>query len=203
MSNGQPGSGKNLRKYKVALYVCILLLICFSIAEARDNVVLIQTGVQDAALWGGLKRFLTTQGYGVSSYEAASTLEQQIQNANKINKERNAVLLSLELVVSSSEAVFIAVPQANKGKGKILEIDEVQGIHSTNSEALAGIMAEQFGSRARKVPLFASTGIDMPAAFLRIDCPKDKTREVYQKLADGLRKYFDRSEKNENERKSE
>ncbi len=171
------------------------MLVCFSVAEARDNVILIQTGTQDAALWNGLKRFLTVQGYGISSYEAAATIEQQIQNANRINKEKNAVLLLLELVVSSTEGVFIAVPQANKGKGKILEIDEVQSVQTTSSEALAGIMTEQFGSRVRKVPLFSSIGIDMPAVFLRIDCPREKTREVYQKLADGLRKYFDRSDK--------
>ena len=74
-----------------------MLLPCFSV-HGRENIVFYQVGERDPALWNGLKKYFVNKGYGVSIYEGANTLEKQIQNANKINKEKAALLLAVELI---------------------------------------------------------------------------------------------------------
>jgi len=188
---------------RVLLLVCIFLLMPFFSLYARDNVVFYQMGDRDPALWDGLKKYFTDKGYGVIVYKAANNIEQQIQNANKINREKATVFLAVELVPSEKEGIFVAMPQTQKGKGNILEIDEVPGAHGVDSEELAISIALPFNVKIKRLPLFVFLGIDMPGVFLKIDCPKDKTREMFNKMNEGLQKYFNRGEKDETERKSE
>ena len=182
---------------------CLFLLVPLFSVFARDNIVFYQTGEQDPALWNGLKKYFTNKGYGALVYGGATGIEQQIQIANKINREKASVFLALELVPSEKESLFVAVSQATRGKGKILEIDELPAAHGSDSEELALSIAAPFGVKVKRFPVFAFLGIDMPTVFLRVDCPKDRTGETFNKLNEGLQKYFNRGAKDEDERKSQ
>jgi hypothetical protein len=159
-------------------------------------------GERDQALWNGLKRYFVNKGYGISIYEGADTIEKQIQNANKINKEKAVLFLAIELVSSETQDIFIAVQNAKKGQGNLLEIDEVPAAYDADSEELARAIAAPFGKKIKRLPLFVFLGIDMPGTFLRIDCPKDKTGDIFNRLNEGIQKYLKRGVKNESERKS-
>jgi hypothetical protein len=187
---------------RVSLLICIFLLIPFFSLHARDNIVFCQTGDRDPALWSGLKKYFTGKGYGVSMYESSDTIEKQILNANKISKEKADIFLVVELVPSDKEGIFVAISKTKKGKGSILEIDEVPAVHSTDSEELALSIAAPFSAKIKRLPLFVFLGIDMPGVFLKIDCPKDKSGDVFNKLNEGLQKYLNRGIKDENERKN-
>jgi hypothetical protein len=187
---------------RISILVCIFLLIPFFSLEARDNIVFYQMGDRDPALWSVLKKYFTGKGYGVSIYEGADSIEKQIQNVNKISKEKAIVFLAVELVPSEKEGIFIAISKTNKGKGSILEIDEVPAVHGTDSEDLALSIATSFGAKIKRLPLFVFLGIDMPGAFLKIGCPKDRTGEILNRLNEGLQKYLNRGVKDENERKN-
>jgi len=187
---------------RTSILVCIFLLMPFLSLHARDNIVFYQMGDRNPALWSGLKTYFAGKGYGVLIYESANSIEQQIQNANKISKEKAVIFLAIELVPSEKEGIFVAISKTKKGKGAILEIDEVPAAHSANSEELALSIAAPFGTKIKRLPLFVFLGIDMPGAFLKIDCPKDKTGEIFNKLNEGLQKYLNRSVKDENERKN-
>ena len=187
---------------RISILVCILLLIPFFSLQARDNLVFYQMGDQEPALWSVLKKYFTGKGYGVSIYEGADSIEKQIQNANKISKEKAVVFLAVELVQSEKEGIFIAISNTKKGKGSILEIDEVPAVHGTDSEDLALFIAAPFGAKIKRLPLFAFLGIDMPGTFLKINCPRDRTGEILNRLNEGLQKYLNRGVKNENERKN-
>ena len=171
--------------------------------QARDNIVFYEMGGRNPALWSGLRTYFTGKGYGVSIYESADSIEKQIQNANKISKEKAAIFLAVELVPSEKEGIFVAISKTKKGKGSILEIDEVPAAHGTDSEELALAIAAPFGVKIKRLPLFAFLGIDMPGAFLKIDCPKEKTGEIFNKLNEGLQKYLNRGAKDEDERKNQ
>jgi hypothetical protein len=187
---------------RAVLLVCIFVLVPFFSLHARDNIVFCQMGDRNPALWSGLKSYFTGKGYGVSIYEGADSIEKQIQNANKISKEKAAIFLAIELVPSEKEGIFVAISKTKKGKGSILEIDEVPAAHGTDSEELALSIAAPFGAKIKRLPLFVFLGIDMPGAFLTIDCPKDRTGEIFNKLNEGLQKYLNRSVKDESERKN-
>ena len=187
---------------RILLLLCVSLLIPFFSAHGRDNIVFYQVGERDPALWNTLKRHFVSKGYGVSIYESADTIEKQIQNANRINKEKATLFLAIELIPSETEDIFIAVSNAKKGQGNLLEIDEVPAVHDADSEELARAFAAPFGKKIKRLPLFVFLGIDMPGAFLRIDCPKDKTGDIFNRLNEGLQKYLKRGVKNESERKS-
>jgi hypothetical protein len=187
---------------RISILVCIFLLIPLFSLQARDNIVFYQMGDRDPALWSALKKYFAGKGYGVSIYEDADSIEKQIQNVNKISKEKAVVFLAVELVPSEKEGIFVAISKTKKGKGSILEIDEVPAVHSTDSEDLALSIAAPFGVKIKRLPLFVFLGIDMPGAFLKIDCPKDKTGEIFNRLNEGLQKYLNRGVKDENERKN-
>jgi hypothetical protein len=178
------------------------MLMPFFSLQARDNIVFYQMGDRNPALWSGLKTYFTGKGYGVLIYESAKSIEQQIQNANKIGKEKAVIFLAVELIPSEKEGVFVAISKTKKGTGNILEIDEVPAARGADSEELALSLAAPFGSKIKRLPLFVFLGIDMPGAFLKIDCPKDKTGEIFNKLNEGLQKYLNRGVKDETERKN-
>jgi len=196
-----PEGGK-LSTLRGSILVCIFLLMPFFSLQARDNLVFCQMGDRDPALWSVLKKYFTGKSYGVSIYEGADSIEKQIQNVNKISKEKAVVFLALDLIPSEKEGIFVAMSKTKEGKGSILEIDEVPAAHRTDSEDLALSVAAPFGAKIKRLPLFVFLGIDMPGVFLKIDCPKDKTGGVFNRLNEGLQKYLNRGVKDENERKN-
>jgi hypothetical protein len=94
------------------------------------------------------------------------------------------------------------LPYRTQRKGNLLEIDEVPAAYDADSEELARAIAAPFGKKIKRLPLFVFLGIDMPGTFLRIDCPKDKTGDIFNRLNEGIQKYLKRGVKNESERKS-
>lgn len=188
---------------KILLLLCIFILLPFFSAHGRDNIVFYQVGERDPALWKGLKRHFANKGYGVSIYEGANTLEKQIQNANKINKEKATLLLAIELLPSEKEDIFVAISNAKKGKGSLLEIDEVPATRGTDSEDLATFIATAFTKKVKRLPFFVFLGVDLPQVFLKISCPTDQTGVVFDKLSSGIQNYIKRGATNENDRKDE
>jgi hypothetical protein len=143
------------------------------------------------------------KGYGVSIYEGTNTLEKQIQNANKINKEKASLLLALELIPSEKEDIFVAISNAKRGKGALLEIDEVPATHGTDSEDLATFIAAPFTKKVKRMPLFVFLGIDLPQVFLSINCPADQSGAVFDKLNNSIQNYLKRGATNEKDGKGE
>jgi len=187
----------------VSCCIFLVLVLCASVLFAADNIVLVHAGTRDAALWNGFKKYLTNKGYVISSYEAADTMEKQVETANRINREKAKFMLVLELVPSDAADAFVAVSDAKKGKGMILEVDEVPGSQIGRSEELATSIAAQFQKKVKAIALFALLGIDMPGVFLRLDVPKDRPVEAFNKLHDGILNYMKRGIKDERERKGE
>lgn len=187
----------------IFLFIGIFLLVPFFSAQGGDNIVFYQAGERNPVLWNALKKHFLSKGYGVSIYEGANTLEKQIQNANKINKEKAALMMAVELIPSDKEDIFIAISNAKKGKGVIFEIDEVPAIHGRDSEDLATFIAAPFMKKVKRLPLFVFIGIDLPQVFLRINCLADQPGTVFDKLNSGIQNYLKRGATNENNRKSE
>lgn len=187
----------------ILLLLSIFLLLPFFSVHGRENIILYQVGERDPALWSILKKHFVNKGYGVSIYEGSSTLEKQIQNANKINKEKAALLLALELIPAEKEDIFVAISNAKKGKGTILEIDEVPAARGTDSEDLAAFIAAPFTKKVKRLPLFVFLGIDLPQVFLRINCPINQPGAIFDKLNNGIQNYLKRGVTNENDRKGE
>jgi hypothetical protein len=189
-------------KQILLLLSIFMLLPCFSV-HGRENIVFYQVGERDPALWNGLKKYFVNKGYGISIYEGTNTLEKQIQNANKINKEKAALLLAVELIPSEKEDIFVAISNAKKGRGAILEIDEVPATHGTDSEDLATFIAAPFTKKVKRLPLFVFLGTDLPQVFLRINCLADQPGAAFDKLNNGIQNYLKRGATNEKDGKGE
>ena len=187
----------------VVFLVAAIIASCAAPLFAAERIILVQAGTGNAALWNGFKKYLAGKGYTVSAYEAATTMEKQVETANRINRERAGFMLVLEMLPSEKIDVLVAVSDAKKGKGMILNIEEVPGLHIDSSKELATSIADQFQEKLRVLPLFTFLGIDMPGVFLRLGIPKDKTAEAFGKVNAGMAKYLKRGIKDERERKSE
>jgi hypothetical protein len=188
---------------QILLLLSIFMLLPGFSVHGRENIVFYQVGERDPALWNGLKKYFVNKGYGVSIYEGTNTLEKQIQNANKINKEKAALLLAVEMIPSEKEDIFVAISNAKKGKGAILEIDEVPATHGTDSEDLATFIAAPFTKKVKRLPLFVFLGIDLPQVFLRINCLADQPGAAFDKLNNGIQNYLKRGATNEKDGKGE
>lgn len=196
-SIGRPGA-------KAVFSLAILIIVLgASPLFCADQIVLVQTGNKDAALWTGFKKYLAGKGYAVSIHEAADTMEKQVETANRINKEKGRFMLVMEMLPSPGGTdVFVAVSNAKKGRGRILEIEEITGSHIAQSEELAALIASRFQKKVKAIPLFALLGIDMPGVFLRLSVQKDRALEAFDMLHDGMANYLKRGIKDERERKS-
>ncbi len=190
-----------MKKTLIIAFLLIVLPGCW--VQARESIVLYRTGMCDPAMANGLRKYLLARGFGVSVYEGADTIEKQIQNANKINKEKAALLLVVELIPSDNRTAMFAISDAKKPKGLIVQIDEVPGVHISRSEELAAALAEPYGKKVKRLPLFALLGIDMPGLFIGLDWPRDKMGEAFDKLYEGIQNYLKRGVQNEIERQSE
>lgn len=106
---------------RISLLVCIFLLIPFFSLHARDNIIFYQMGDRNPALWSILKTYFTGKGYGVSIYEGADSIEKQIQNANKIGKEKAAIFLAVELVPSEKRASLLPYQRRREERAVFLK----------------------------------------------------------------------------------
>lgn len=187
----------------VVFLVAAIIVSCAAPVSAADRIILVRAGATDTALWNGFNKYLAGKGYAVSAYEAANTMEKQVETANRINREKAGFMLVLEMLPSEKTDAFVAISDSKKGKGMILNIEEVPALHIDSSRELATSIADQFQEKSKALPLFMLLGIDMPGVFMRLDIPKDKTTEVFDKINTGMAKYLKRGTRNERERKSE
>jgi len=188
---------------RVFLLLFLLLAICAQPLCAAEHIILSRAGAGDDPMWNGFKRYLTNKGFVLSVYDCPESMEKQVEMANRMNKEKALFVLVVELVPSERAGAFIAISDAKKGKGLILNADEVPGSHIVRSQELGSFIAAQFQKKVKPIPLFMLFGIDMPGAFVRLEVPKDKPADAFDKLHDGMQNCMKRGSKDERELKSE
>jgi hypothetical protein len=178
-----------------------MVLLCFflslSFSHAGEQIPLYCVGEKDQASWNMLKKYFDSKGYNVSIYEKTDNLERHLENANKINKIKASLMLVMDFRIGDKNDVFVAVTNAKKEKGRIFTIEGIPGQHVDLSAEFAGCFATAFRKTVKELPLFPLLGVDMPAAFLRIECTKEKADEALNVLNDCLQKYFQRGKKDE------
>jgi len=128
----------------------------------------------------------------MSVYDSPESMEKQVETANKVNRERALFMLVVELVPADSTDAFIAVSSAKKGKGLMLNVDEIPGSHAVRSGELASSIAAAFQKKVKSVPLFMFLGIDMPGVFVRLDVQKSKPADAFDRLYEGVVNYMKR-----------
>ncbi|HOD75020.1 MAG TPA: hypothetical protein PKJ17_03270 [Syntrophorhabdaceae bacterium] len=188
-----------------ALLLCLaglLLPAAVQPLRAAEHIVLSRAGAADDAMWNSLRKYLAGKGFTMSVYDSPASMEKQVEIANKANKERATFMLAVELVPSDSTDAFVAVSNAKKGKGLILNVDEVPGSHASRSGEMASSIAAAFQRKVKAIPLFMFLGIDMPGAFVRLEVQKARPADAFDKLHEGLLNYMKRG-KDERERQGE
>ncbi len=180
-------------KYFLLIVICIL---SFSYSYADEHFVIYRMGEKDQAAWNMFRKYFSAKGYDMSYYDGADSIDKHIENANKINRSNGTVFLAIDLVFGGTNNILVAATNARRGKGNIPDIDEVPAIHINNSMELATMIAAPFNKKIKKMPLFMVLGIDMPGIFLRLESPRDKAGEIFDRLHEGLQKYVKRG-KNE------
>jgi hypothetical protein len=169
---------------------------------AAEHIILSRAGTGDDAMWNSFRKYLAGKGFTMSVYNTPDSMEKQVETANRVNKEKAIFMLSVELVPSDGTDAFIAVSNAKKGKGLILNVDEVPGSHASRSGELASSIAAAFQRKVKAIPLFMFLGIDMPGALVRLEVEKTRPGDAFDKLHEGLLNYMKRG-KDERERQGE
>ncbi|MDD3845513.1 MAG: hypothetical protein PHC90_04045 [Syntrophorhabdaceae bacterium] len=178
------------------------LLTCAPSLCGAEHIVLSRAGVHDDAMWNVFKKYLADKGLTMTVYNSPGSMEKQVETANKVNRERALFMLAVELVPSDHTDAFVAVSNAKKGEGLILNADEVPGSHAARSGSLASSIAAPFGKKVKPIPLFMFLGIDMPGVFVRLEVQKNKPGDAFDKLYEGMLNYMKRG-KDEREFKGE
>ena len=174
------------------LFIVLICLFSFSYSYADEQFVIYRMGERDQTAWNMFRKYFSAKGYNMSYYDGADNLEKHIENVNKINRSNGTVFLAIDLVMGGGSSIFVAATNAKRGKGVIPNIDEVPAIHINNSMELATMIAAPFNKKIKRIPLFMLLGVDMPGIFLRLESPKDKMGEMFDRLHEGLQKYVKR-----------
>ena len=186
----------------VLCLVGLLLLAAVQPLCAAEHIVLSRVGAGSDAMWNDFRKYLTDKGFTMSIHETPASMEKQVETANRVNKEKALFMLAVELVPSDRTDAFIAVSSAKKGKGLILNVDEVPGSHAARSGELASSIASAFQRKVKAIPLFMFLGVDMPGVFVRLEVEKTRPAGAFGRLHEGLLNYMKRG-KDERERKGE
>jgi len=179
------------------LIILLCMLFPLFCSYAAEHIILYNVGIKDQDSWGILKKYFDSKGYNVSIYEKAETFDKHLENVNKINRAKNALLLAIDFSIRDKNDVFVAVADSRKGNGKFLTIEEIPAKHIVRSMELAKCVASSFGKTVKELPLLPLLGIDMPGVFLRMESTKGKTNESLNALNSCLQKYFTRGIENE------
>lgn len=181
----------------------IFLLTGTVSALAAERIVLIRAGSTHDAIWNSTKKYFAGKGFSVAAYDQARSIEKQIETANRVNREKARFMLALEIVPSDQVDAFIAVTDAKKAKGLVLNADEVPGTHALHSLELASSIAARFQKKVKPAPLFMFLGMDLPAVFVRLNVPRERDMEALDRLCDGMLNFTKRGNKDERELKGE
>lgn len=187
------------------LLPCLAGLVLLAAAQplsATEHIVLYRAGASDEAMWKDFRKYLAGKGFTMGVHDAPVSMEKQVETANRVNREKALFMLAVELVSSDHTDAFIAVSDARKGKGLILNVDEVPGSYAARSGELASLIATAFQRKVRTIPLFMFLGIDMPCVFVRLEVDKARPADAFGRLHEGLLNYMKRG-KDERERQGE
>jgi hypothetical protein len=177
---------------RIALVCCVLLSFALS-CYAAEHIIVYKLGERDAPHWDSLKRYLQKKGYRVSMYDGATTIERQIENVNRINREKAIAFLALDLRPGTRNRAVVVVDDAKAERSRFLTIREVPALHAVESRQLATAIAIPFKASMKELPLFPLLGVDLPGLVLCIEYVQENFPAVLDALDDGLQKYFGRS----------
>lgn len=180
-------------------YPLVFLLALFPLfsSHASEHIVFYRMRDDSARHLQALKKYLNDKGYRVSVYEAAKSMEKQIENANRINREKASVFIAMDLSGGEKKNIFIAIPDTKKTEGKFLAADEVPEFHIDGTRELASMLAETFKTRFVRLPLFPVAGMDMPALYMNMEMTGNTRTASFESFHRGLQKYFQRRNRNE------
>ncbi len=190
--------------HKIPPIAGIILLLALALpAFAAERIVLVRAGGTDDTMWASAKKYFSGKGLSVAAYDQQRTIEKQVETANRINKEKARFMLVLEIVESDRSDAFVAVTDEKKAKGYVLNADEVPGTHVLASRELGSSIAARFQRKVKAMPLFMFLGMDLPAVFVRLDVPRERPEESFDRLYDGMVNFTKKEGKDERERKTE
>ena len=182
---------------RIVLLVLLFLLFAVFCSHGGEHIVLYRLGMKEPVAWDQLRRYLGAKGYKISMYDVPDNIEKHVENVNKINKLKASALFAMDLGAGEKNQIIVAVTTTKKGKGNILAIEEIPALYANESRELATSLASVFNKGVKEFPLFPLQGVDMPGVFLKISYTPDKTNEVFEKLHEGIQKYFKRGMKDE------
>ena len=190
--------------HKILSIAGILFLLAGTLpAFAAERIVLCRAGETDDAMWNRAKKYFVEKGFSIAACDQPKSIEKQIETANRINREKARFMLVLEIVASDRSDAFVAVSDAKKAKGLVLNADEVPGVHALRSHELGSSIAARFQTKVKAVPLFMFLGMDLPAVFVRLNVPRERPAETFDTLYDGVLNFTKRGNKDERELKGE
>lgn len=182
---------------RIVLLVLLFLFFPVFCSHGGEHIVLYRLGMKEPVAWDQLRRYLGAKGYKISMYDVPDNIEKHVENVNKINKLKASALFAMDLGAGEKNQIIVAVTTTKKGKGNILAIEEIPALYANESRELATSLASVFNKGVKEFPLFPLQGVDMPGVFLKISYTPDKTNEVFEKLHEGIQKYFKRGMKDE------
>jgi hypothetical protein len=187
------------------LFLCLAGFLFLGAVQplwAAEHIILFRAGVNDDAMWNDFRKYLAGKGFTMSVHDAPASMEKQVETANRVNREKALFMLAVQLVPSDRTDAFVAVSNAKKGTGLILNVDEVPGSHAVRSGELASSIAAVFQRKVKAIPLFMFLGVDMPGVFVWLEVEKVRPANAFGRLHEGLLNYMKRG-KNERERQGE
>jgi hypothetical protein len=176
----------------IALICCVLFVFALS-CYAAEHIIIYKLGERDGPQWDSLKKYLQKKGYRVSMYDGATTIERHVEHVNRINREKAAAFLALDLRPGARNRAVIAIDDAKAENSRFLTIQEVPAVHLAESRQLATALAVPFKTSVKALPLFPLLGVDLPGLFLHVEYMQENLPTVLDTLNDGLQKYFGRS----------
>lgn len=177
----------------ILVLTCVLVMVLFvtmSRGYGENGVVFYRIGEEGQSAWAVVKQHFESRGYTVSLYQGEAVIEKHVEKANRINRGPGNVFLAVELIPGEKSHVMVARPEVKKGEGRFLTIDEIPGQFARESEKLATAVAAVFQVKPKHLPLFPLLGISMPGILIRAEFKEEDTRDVVNKICNGVEKYF-------------
>jgi hypothetical protein len=159
-------------------------------AAGSNNVVLYRMGEGGQEALSLLKQQLESRGYGVVVYQGEAVVEKHIEKVNRINRGPGNIFIALQMAMGENSNVLVAAPDAKKGEGRFLKIDEVPGRFAEESETLALAASTALNTKVKHLPLFPLLGVNMPGMMVKIDYKETEMQDVVNKLCSAVEKYL-------------
>lgn len=195
----KPGNADGRAGAVRAKGVVVLLVLCalglvFPVAPsaraADKTIVLCQIGESAPAAWSSLRQYFESKGYQVTYYQAESTIERHVEKVSGLNRGGGRLFLAVELIPAAQSRVMVAMTDAKKGEGRFLTIDQIPDKFSAESEKIARLVAAQFKTKVKHLPLFPLLGVSMPGVFIRMEFKEGQLEDAIARIESGVERYF-------------